>query len=158
MFPPLPSSCPERLPEARAAANPPRQLKITLTLRSISLQIESRRDGWESELSRLREDAVFRRCILLKRLGRVGVYEIRLPEDFRSTHPSAPHCMEAQTLTLSSRANPDGPYRSVAATRPHAIFFTENRTRCSDSKPRMGLPGKPRDPQFHLRAQRMCYG
>src|SRR5271163_2246238 len=56
--------------------------------------------------------------------------------------------MEAQTPTLSSRANPDGPYRLVAATGLHAIFFTENRTRRSDSKPRMGRPGKPRDLQF----------
>ena len=46
---------------------------------------------------------------------------------------------------VSSRAYPDGPYRSVAATGLHAIFFTENRTRCSDSKPRMGRPGQPRD-------------
>jgi hypothetical protein len=45
-------------------------------------------------------------------------------------------------------ANPEGPYRLVATTALHAIFFTENRTRCSDSKPRMGLPGKPRDLQF----------
>ena len=40
----------------------------------------------------------FSACILWKRLRRVGAYEIKLPEDFRSTHPSA--------ITLRGSANP----------------------------------------------------
>jgi hypothetical protein len=72
----------------------------------------------------------------------------RSTEAAQRTLPSqSPSSMEALPSPLSSRANPDGPYRLVATTGLHAIFFKENRTRCSDSKPRMGRPGKPRDLQ-----------
>ena len=57
------------------------------------------------------------------------------------------HCQGGQPpFNLSSRANPEGPYRLVATTALHAIFFTENRTRCSDSKLRMGLPEEAEGP------------
>src|ERR1700679_180258 len=42
----------------------------------------------QPELSKLAGRYGFSACILLKRLRRAGAHEIRLPEDFRSTHPS----------------------------------------------------------------------
>jgi len=73
-------------------------------------------------------------CVVLLRSNGVFPSALRSPTN-------------VSNLNLSSRANPDGPYRLVATTGLHAIFFKENRTRCSDSKPRMGRPGKPRDLQ-----------
>jgi hypothetical protein len=43
----------------------------------------------QPELSKLAGRYGFSACILWKRLRRVRAYEIKLPEDFRSTHPSA---------------------------------------------------------------------
>jgi hypothetical protein len=78
--------------------------------------------NFQPELSKLGEDAVFRRCILLKRLKRVGAHEIRLPEDFRSTIHQQQRCMEAQTLTLSSRAKPRGPAVRLDAKQRPAVL------------------------------------
>ena len=72
-------------------------------------KLSRRTTSWATlsqELSKLAGRYGFSACILLKRLRRAGAYEIRSPDDFRLPIHQQQRCLEAQTLTLSSRAKP----------------------------------------------------
>jgi hypothetical protein len=61
---------------------------------------------------------------------RVGAHEIRLPEDFRSTDPSATTLHGSANPTLSSRAKPRDLLCALTPDKGHLCFATARRVSC----------------------------